>query len=211
MADHTQSRRVRRPQEHVRTLLLESARERFAAHGYAGVSVRRIAADAGASPQLVFNYFGSKSGLFEAAVLAPFEAYVAEIGLNLLTRSDNLSMLEDTRAFVTGLYDLFDRYRSLVLALITAQGTTGEGAGEKATASFGRLLEPMDKFAHSDEGRRRLWEGYDGRIAVRALMGLVISMTVLDTLLLDADSKPSRDEMIEQLSHLMAHGYAPPA
>ena len=40
-----------------------AALERFASDGYAGASIRAIAADAGVSPALVLHHFGSKEGL----------------------------------------------------------------------------------------------------------------------------------------------------
>src|SRR6478672_3306050 len=42
--------------------------EEFAAHGYAGASVADIAARAGISKPLIYQYFGSKDGLFLACL-----------------------------------------------------------------------------------------------------------------------------------------------
>ena len=48
--------------------ILEVARRRFVADGYAGVSMRAIAAEAGVDPALISYHFGSKRGLFGAAL-----------------------------------------------------------------------------------------------------------------------------------------------
>jgi len=48
--------------------ILEVARRRFLAEGYAGVSLRSIAAQAGVDPALISYHFGSKSGLFGACL-----------------------------------------------------------------------------------------------------------------------------------------------
>lgn len=53
-----------RDREATRTRLLEAARLLFAEHGYQNVTVRMIAAAAGANIALVGRYFGSKAGLF---------------------------------------------------------------------------------------------------------------------------------------------------
>ncbi len=50
--------------EAVRRQLLDHAREQFAQHGYAGVSLRRLAAEVGVNPAMVHYYFGNKQGLF---------------------------------------------------------------------------------------------------------------------------------------------------
>ncbi|WP_323181678.1 TetR family transcriptional regulator [Streptomyces sp. NBC_00572] len=62
----------RRPGSHNpernRQAVLDAARRLFSAHGYKGVGVRAIAAEAGVTPGLVMAYFGTKDGLFREAV-----------------------------------------------------------------------------------------------------------------------------------------------
>lgn len=48
--------------------ILAAARRRFLAEGYRAVTMRQVAADAGVDLALVSYYFGSKKGLFGAAV-----------------------------------------------------------------------------------------------------------------------------------------------
>jgi TetR/AcrR family transcriptional regulator len=50
--------------------ILGAAIEEFAEHGLAGARVDRIAERAGANKQLLYRHFGSKEGLFDAAVRA---------------------------------------------------------------------------------------------------------------------------------------------
>ncbi|WP_134325134.1 TetR family transcriptional regulator [Cumulibacter soli] len=66
-------RRGRRPgNEDTREALIEAARAEFANGGYAGATVRAIAARAGVDPAMINHHFGSKQGLFAAAVRLPF-------------------------------------------------------------------------------------------------------------------------------------------
>ncbi|MFE5484455.1 TetR family transcriptional regulator [Streptomyces sp. NPDC056527] len=62
----------RRPGSHDpegnRQAVLDAARRLFGEHGYRGVGVRAIAAEAGVTPGLVMAYFGTKDGLFREAV-----------------------------------------------------------------------------------------------------------------------------------------------
>ncbi|MBW8794071.1 MAG: TetR family transcriptional regulator [Streptomyces sp.] len=51
-----------------RSAILAAARERFAADGYERATIRAIAKDARIDPSMVMRYFGSKDGLFAAAV-----------------------------------------------------------------------------------------------------------------------------------------------
>ena len=58
----------------VRERLLEAALALFTRHGFDGVSMRRLAQEAGATPAMIHYYFGDKHGLFRALleeVLAP--------------------------------------------------------------------------------------------------------------------------------------------
>jgi AcrR family transcriptional regulator len=48
--------------------ILETAREMFRERGYAGTTVRAVAAGAGVDPAMVFYFFGTKQGLFGATV-----------------------------------------------------------------------------------------------------------------------------------------------
>ena len=59
--------------------LLGAATEEFAAHGVAGARVDRIANAAGANKQLIYAYFGSKDGLFDAALTASCTALMENV------------------------------------------------------------------------------------------------------------------------------------
>jgi AcrR family transcriptional regulator len=57
-----------RDAEATRERLLASATAEFAAHGFAGGRVERIASDAGSNVRMIYAYFGGKSGLFDATL-----------------------------------------------------------------------------------------------------------------------------------------------
>ena len=56
-----------------RAALVVAARRRFAEGGFAGTSIRAIAADAGVDPAVALHFFNSKEGLFRAAIGWPFD------------------------------------------------------------------------------------------------------------------------------------------
>ncbi len=67
-------RRGRRPgAPDTRAAILAAARGLFAAQGYAGTSVRSVAASAGVDSSLVHHYFGTKDDLFLAALQMPVD------------------------------------------------------------------------------------------------------------------------------------------
>jgi AcrR family transcriptional regulator len=74
--------------------ILDAARAQFAVHGSAGTTIRAVARAADVDPALVYHYFGSKSGLLDAAtdppqrwlhaVAASWATPVADLGATLL-------------------------------------------------------------------------------------------------------------------------------
>ena len=56
-----------------REAILDAARHSFAERGFSDTSVRAVAARAGVDAALVHHYFGTKDGLFAAAMELPFD------------------------------------------------------------------------------------------------------------------------------------------
>ncbi len=56
-----------------REAILDAPRQLFASGGYGGTTVRAVAAAAGVNAALVHHYFGTKDGLFFAALNLPFD------------------------------------------------------------------------------------------------------------------------------------------
>lgn len=53
--------------------VLQAARTLFAQRGFTGTSIRGVASAAGVDPSLVHHYFGTKEGLFRAALEMPLD------------------------------------------------------------------------------------------------------------------------------------------
>lgn len=68
MPQDTPSTAPRRDAAATRARILAAAQKVFSTLGYAGAGIREIAAEAGTSTTLMIRYYGSKAGLFEAAL-----------------------------------------------------------------------------------------------------------------------------------------------
>lgn len=69
------ARRGRRPGRNItHTAILDAARRRFSANGYANTTIRSIAADAGVDPRLITQFFGTKDKLFAGIMSVSPEA-----------------------------------------------------------------------------------------------------------------------------------------
>ena len=75
MADGSPSvpRGRRRGSPDTRSAILGAARSSFAAHGFAGTTIRAVASAAGVDAALVHHYFGTKDELFLAALELPVD------------------------------------------------------------------------------------------------------------------------------------------
>jgi AcrR family transcriptional regulator len=82
MADDVPSRR--RDADATRAALLTAARDLFAERGFEQTTVRDIAAKAGVNQALLFRYFGSKDGLFDATMTSSSRELIKETPPELL-------------------------------------------------------------------------------------------------------------------------------
>jgi TetR/AcrR family transcriptional regulator len=105
--------------------IVVAAREEFARRGFAGARVEQIARRAGVNKQLLFYYFHSKRGLFQAVLAqsaAELEAALAE----LASRPGGGGPLERLRLTLAAQFEFLARNPQIVALL--GQGTRSGGA-----------------------------------------------------------------------------------
>lgn len=178
---------------------MDAAREVFAAEGFDRSSTRAIAAAAGVNSALIFRYFGSKAGLYEAAVLRPLQTFVEEFMDKWDAYQDEPHPPTQTAAeWLGGLYDLFCEHRELVLALI-GRGTHRPDSDSDAADVAGWMTRVLDQVevVITTEAERRGWSGFDTRMSIRIALGMAFSLAVLRDWLFDDDGRrPGRDEIV---------------
>ena len=85
--------RRRRQPERTRASILAAATEEFARHGLAGARVDRIAERAGANKRMLYQYFGSKAGLWLKVLEGAYEGRrgaEAELGLEAVPPEEGM-------------------------------------------------------------------------------------------------------------------------
>jgi AcrR family transcriptional regulator len=78
--------------------LLAAGTSLFAAKGFAGVSIRELAAESGVNSALVSYYFGGKEGLYEAVITAQYERLIVKfeaIAASTSTVEEKIRMYAD--------------------------------------------------------------------------------------------------------------------
>ncbi|WP_327183117.1 TetR/AcrR family transcriptional regulator [Streptomyces sp. NBC_01334] len=146
-----------------RTAILDAARERFAADGYERATIRAIARDASIDPSMVMRYYGSKEGLFAAAV-------AVDLKLPDLTA---LPREEIGRALVTHFLDMWEENE--VLTALLRVGVTNEAGAERMQGIFRDQLLPVARTVCPDP------EQVPARAALCStqLLGLALTRYVL--------------------------------
>jgi len=76
----THAPRTRLPRAEREAQILDVAHARFAAHGYAAVTMDDVAAGAGVTKPLLYNYFGNKERLYLACMERAGDALYATVG-----------------------------------------------------------------------------------------------------------------------------------
>jgi AcrR family transcriptional regulator len=92
------------------TQILDVASEHFGSHGFAGTSVAAIADRAGISKPLIYNYFGSKEGLYEACLDRGGALLADEI--ERIARGDAVGIERGLRT-LGGMFSLLEERRHL--------------------------------------------------------------------------------------------------
>lgn len=136
--------------------ILAAAQEAFAEHGYGQAGIRDIAARAGITSPLLLRYFGSKAGLFEAALIETmrveslFEGDRSRFGEHLT------SLFLDTE---------LDLKAPSIIALSTGHPDARDIA---ARATDERVVEPLARWLGPPDARARALE------IVMVAMGFVL-------------------------------------
>jgi AcrR family transcriptional regulator len=161
----------RRPgNQDTRGQIIAAARHAFAAKGFAGASMRGIAAEAGVDAALIHHYFDNKQQLFLATVALPLG--LPDV-LEQVTAGDRVDLGERVVRTVLGVWDS-ELQPSLVAAIRTAltDPALTRSVGEFLTLEVvGRVLRQDD--LPPEEANRRA-----GLVASQ-ILGLVIGRYVL--------------------------------
>ncbi len=149
--------------------ILEAARASFADSGYAGTSVRKVAAAAGVDPALVHHYFGTKDDLFLAALEFPVDPRVV---LASAAEGDPETLGTRVVALALGVWD--DPQARLPLLALVRSGIAGDTGRALLEAALSRLIfGALGDVLDVDEPERRV-----GLVASQ-MVGLVVTRYVL--------------------------------
>lgn len=191
-------RRPRRTGEEIRSRLISAAQEAFAEYGYGGASTKAIADAAEVAEVLIFRHFGNKAGLFDHAVLDPFERFVEDYAqLWALPPSDDPDII--ARNYVERLYDFLKENRQLFIALLGARAHL-----EPTAAHLDSLFQRLESMVR--EHAVQFLPTRNPTTVVRLTFGLVFSAAIHDDILFPTGRSITRKQIINEIAHYVLHG-----
>ncbi len=169
------SQRSRRADgERTRERILEVALPLFAARGYAGTSIRRIARAAGVNVAMIGYHFGDKQGLYDAVVVRLHEDLERDFTDDLLSSADPGAGVED---LVRRAWDFARAHRDAIRLQIRHVLDAG---GQPAVVVRERS-EPLLRRAEALVGMfRPSWSRTERRMLVLSLMHAVVRLSLED-------------------------------
>ena len=191
-----------------RRLLEEAALELFAEKGFDGTSTRSIADRAGVSEALIYRHFGSKTGLYERAVLDPIQTFIAGYAgrWEAMYASEPLSEA-GVRDYVTGLYGLFRQHRLAVISLLNEYSFHRSDGKHEWQPLFEAVISDFDDVTRKAL-QRRGYNRADPALTLRASISLVVGMAILDGFLFGSAEADTRDDerVVNELVSMIVRG-----
>ncbi|MBI4421486.1 MAG: TetR/AcrR family transcriptional regulator [Gemmatimonadetes bacterium] len=190
-------------QRDTRALIASAAKAEFAEFGYAGARVDRIARRAGVNKQLLFYYFGSKTGLYQAVM----EGAAGEAVGQAAPETPPAHAAEHLRQAYADLFDSLGRNPDLarLIMLDALRATPISAASRRALTHF---LEAMRRVIAEGQGhgyfRDEVDPGRGAQQAVVLALGYFALEKVLEEIPDPASARRWRDDTADLLQRAMS-------
>lgn len=177
----------RRPGESgTREAILRAAKAAFSAQGYTATSLRAVARSAEVDPSLVTHFFGSKAGLFDAAVELPVDPATLVSGL---LAGDAAGLGERVLRAFLGVWDGTPG-QGPMLAMLRGAVSHPDSADRLRTLLLRVILRPLVAGTAADQPDRR------AALVASQLVGLAMTRYVLRV---EPIASASADELVPVL------------
>jgi AcrR family transcriptional regulator len=198
---------TRRNAVQVRRTVLDAAERLFAERGYAAATSRDLARAAGVSESVMYRHFGSKAGLFAEAVVAPFLQFLenfSEVSARYLSQPLPVPVM--MRLFVSELVDQLTRHRRSLRTVLAASEDLEVETRDALVSGLDAVLRRLGDVVGLEQGmrRHRADNPLGPEMDVRAVVGMVLALVVLDDWLLPAgDRRPTQEQLVDHLTHFL--------
>jgi AcrR family transcriptional regulator len=152
-----------------RSAIVAEARRQFGDIGFGATTLRNVASAVGVDPRLVLHYFGSKRGLFEAAIELPIDP---EIIVNSVLRAEGGDLGLRTARFMVNALDDPAR-RQVLTGLLRAAVSDPEAVPLIRDVLAERMLVPIARGVGADQPELR------AALMASQVVGLAVTRHVL--------------------------------
>jgi AcrR family transcriptional regulator len=199
---------ARRSTAEVRRLILNAARELFEARGYEGTQTLEIAERAGVQERMLFRNFGSKAGLFHAAVTEPLAEVIADYSTAWVDHPEDSTDEERIAGLINGLFDFACANRTALRAALAGPARNGRGPGEDLADRIATEIHSTLRLGTINE----ILAGYQDVDATALLIdiaGMAFGVALLDDLLVPRGTRrPSRRRLVDEMLSSILSGVA---
>jgi AcrR family transcriptional regulator len=190
---------------------LAAAEDLFGINGFAGTTTRAIAQQAGVAEALVYTNFGSKTRLFEAAVVDRYETFLAEHIARWsqgIKTPQTMSRFDFVHGFVDSFTTFFSDNRNLCLTYLEYH-RLGNRQSDPPNADFGLPLRPLE-VAMVEHGSQFGLRELDVQVTVRAVISMVLGLVLHDHVLFTGIRQPGREHLVREVTALILSGIEAP-
>lgn len=207
-----QRKSARRAPGEGRLLLLDAAKELFAESGYARTTTRMIAERAGVAEALLFRNFGSKAALFTEVTLGPFKQFIDDWKSEHADDQAGTPPEELAPELIGRFYDLFRDNRGLMITYIATSVFDPEVVSLEKAPLFMETIDTLARWSEKTFIGAGGADQVDILVANRAYVGMLLSMALFeDWLMTKVGRRPSRDQIVAELSRLILYGMSRPS
>ena len=199
--------KTRESSEVVKSRILDVAGRLFAQHGVNGVSIRKIAEEAGINHALIFRYFGSKDGLVTEILRRDLSSLKTIFSVIPDQTSDALINLRGL------LLNFLNRNQDLVKLIVRSEldGLSPEVYIDQSSERLATILAKWIESLQTDKNRP------DAKIVSIVVIGTLISMVSVAPWLITSvgfppdDFDKRREDVIDVLIWMIAQAIGVPA
>lgn len=168
-------------------LILDAAKRCISVNGYAKVSLRNIANEAGVALSQLHYYFGSKKDLYKAVIMEMINEYITEFSSGFLSSNKSLgSLVEHIQEIMRNKPELFKMLFDLTSLALWSK-------------SFKKLLmhlmDEVTKLFMNCIPESKVTKNYSKEVVAKVLTGAIFGIALQNSLNTENDL-----EMIEALS-----------
>ena len=170
--------------------IVAAAREEFARRGFAGARVDQIARRAGVNKQLLFYYFHSKRGLFQAVLAqsaGELETALAELASKSGGAGSGGGPLERLRLTLAAQFEFLARHPEIVALL--GQGTRSGGG-----AAFAPAINRLVVLLAEGQGLGQVRDDLDPHLAAAQALILMVGYLSMEAVIATSARPLGADE-----------------